>query len=145
MDNKEKILVSSCLLGLRTRYDGKSVPCEGVITLLEKYTLIPFCPEIYGGLPTPRTPSERVGEGVMMNDGSDVTANYRRGAEAALELCRLMGIRRAVLKKKSPSCGKGEIYDGSFTGTLTRGDGVTTELLSSFGIEVYSEDEIDKL
>ena len=145
MEKTEKILVSSCLLGLKTRYDGRSVPCEEVLALSEKYTLIPFCPEIYGGLPTPRVPSERVGERVIMKDGRDVTENYFRGAMGALELCRMMGIKRAILKKKSPSCGKGRIYDGSFTGTLTDGDGVAAELLIAHGISVYSEDEIEKL
>ncbi len=141
----EKILVSACLLGLATRYDGKSVPCDAVIELSDKYTLIPFCPEIYGGLPTPRTPSERVGERVMMRDGRDVTDNYKRGAEAAIELCRTLGIRRAVLKSKSPSCGRGLIYDGSFSGNLISGDGVAAELLSSHGIEVYGEGELSLL
>ena len=139
----EKILVSACLLGLPTRYDGKSVPYEGVIRLKDKYTLIPFCPEIYGGLPTPRTPSECVGELVIMKDGRDVTENYKKGAEGALEICRLFGIRRAVLKSKSPSCGKGIIYDGSFSRQLRNGDGVTAELLQRNGIEVFTEDELD--
>ena len=141
----EKILVSACLLGLATRYDGRSVPCDGVVRLSDKYTLIPFCPEIYGGLPTPRTPSERVGEKVLMKDGRDVTENYRKGAEEALRLCQTLGIRRAVLKSKSPSCGRGLIYDGSFTGVLTEGLGVTAELLASHGIEVLCEDGLSLL
>ncbi|MBQ7362944.1 MAG: DUF523 domain-containing protein [Clostridia bacterium] len=141
----EKILVSACLLGLSTRYDGKSVPCDAVIKLSDRYTLIPYCPEIYGGLPTPRTPSERVGKKVVMKDGRDVTENYNEGAEGALELCRMLGIRRAVLKSKSPSCGSGLIYDGSFSGTLVKGAGVTAELLLSSGIEVFSEDGLSEL
>lgn len=141
----EKILVSACLLGIDCRYDGRSVPREDVIALSEKYCLVPVCPEIYGGLPTPRIPSERVGQGVLMKDGTDVTENYLRGARAAHLLCRQMGIKIAVLKAKSPSCGKGKIYDGSFTGSLTERDGVTAEYLTRVGIKVYTEDEIGEL
>ncbi len=138
----EKILVSACLLGIPCRYDGRSVPSEEVIALGEKYCLVPICPEIYGGLETPRTPSERIGDRVMMRDGKDVTENYMRGARAALELCRLMNIKTAVLKAKSPSCGKGAIYDGSFSGTLTDRDGVTAEYLTRHGIKVLTENDI---
>ena len=141
----EKILVSACLLGIKCRYDGRSVPNDRVIALSKKYSLIPVCPEIYGGLPTPRTPSERVGERVLMRDGSDVTDNYMRGAVAAYELCRTLDVRVAVLKAKSPSCGRGEIYDGSFSGTLTDGDGVCAEYLTRMGIRVLTENEIDEI
>ena len=138
---KEKILVSACLLGLSCRYDGKEKPRKEIIALKEKYELIPFCPEIYGGLETPRTPSERVGDKVIMKDGRDVTENYRRGAEGALYLCKTMGIKKAILKERSPSCGSGKIYDGSFTGGLKDGDGVTAELLKKNGIEVFGESD----
>ena len=111
---KEAILISACLLGVRCRYDGGSKPQEPILRLMEKYTLIPVCPEQLGGLPTPRLPSERIGAQVVMKDGTDVTAAYRRGAEEALRLARLFGCRRAVLKERSPSCGSGTIYDGSF-------------------------------
>lgn len=141
----EKILVSACLLGISCRYDGKSVPNEGVMRLCEKYALVPVCPEIYGGLPTPRTPSERVGDKVLMRDGRDVTENYERGAEATLSLAKITGAKIAVLKAKSPSCGKGYIYDGSFTGTLAPRDGVTAEKLTRVGIKVFTENEIDEL
>ena len=126
----EKILVSACLLGIPCRYDGKSMPNEKVMALKEKYTLIPVCPEIYGGLPTPRTPSERVGDLVLMKDGKDVTENYNRGADATLKIAEVNGAKIAILKAKSPSCGKGMIYDGTFSGTLTAGDGVTVEKLT---------------
>ena len=144
----EKLLISSCILGVKSRYDGKSKKCiddSRLRALSEKYELVPFCPEIYGGLPTPRTPSERVGERVMMKSGLDVTENYERGAGEALSLCLLLGIKKALLKERSPSCGKGAIYDGSFTGTLTEGNGVAAELLISSGIAVFGESEIDKL
>ncbi len=141
----ENLLISACLLGIPCRYDGRSVKAVDVSALREKYNLIPVCPEIYGGLPTPRTPSERQGDKTVMKDGRDVTENYLRGAKAAYELCLELGCKKALLKEKSPSCGKGKIYDGSFTGTLTDGNGVTAEYLIARGIEVFCEGEIDKL
>ena len=145
MNEKKKILVSACLLGNPCRYDGKSKPCEKVIALSQKYELIAVCPESDGGLPTPRTPSERVGERVLMRDGCDVTENYREGALLALEVCREKRINLAVLKARSPSCGKGKIYDGSFSGKLVDRSGVTAEMLMDMGIRVLTEEEIDEL
>ena len=141
----ENILISACLLGIGCRYDGKHKANSEVLSLGEKYNLIPVCPEIYGGLPTPRVPSERIGDKVMMKDGNDVTENYKRGAMEALELCRIYNIKTAILKERSPSCGKGEIYDGTFSGTLTERDGVTAELLIANGIRVLGESEINIL
>ena len=114
----ENILVSACLLGIGCRYDGKHKADLNVLKLKEKYNLIPVCPEIYGGLTTPRVPSERIGDKVMMKDGRDVTENYTRGANEALELCRIFNIKTAILKERSPSCGKGEIYDCVVVHTL---------------------------
>lgn len=142
---KEKILVSACLLGVGCRYDGLSKPNSAVISLARDYELVPFCPEIYGGLPTPRIPSEIVGERVLMKDGTDVTEQYKRGAMEALRLCRLLGINKACLKAKSPSCGVGLVYDGSFSGRLVEGDGVTSLLLKEESILVFTEDRIDIL
>lgn len=141
----ENIIVSACLLGIGCRYDGKHKANPDVIKLTEKYNLIPVCPEIYGGLPTPRVPSERIGDKVMMKDGRDVTENYQRGARETLEMCRIYNVKTAILKQRSPSCGKGEIYDGSFTGALTERDGVTAELLLANGIKVIGESEINIL
>ena len=144
----EKIIVSACLLGAATRYDGKSKPSiseEKIKLLTERYHIIPVCPEIYGGLPTPRIPSERVGERVKMKDGRDVTENYMKGADETLALCRLFGVKKALLKAKSPSCSKSGIYDGSFSGTLVEGVGVTSELLIKNGIEIFDENDIDAL
>ena len=141
----KNVLISACLLGIPCRYDGRSMPSDYVIALRDKYNLIPVCPEIYGGLPTPRVPSERIGDRVLMQDGSDVTGNYKRGAECAFALCEMYGIDLAILKEKSPSCGTGKIYDGSFTGALTDGYGVTAELLRSKGIRVIGESEIPTL
>ena len=141
----DKLLVSACLLGAPCRYDGKSKPLAGIERLREEYELVPVCPEREGGLPTPRTPSERRGEAVVMQDGTDVTAQYRRGAEAALKLCRREGCAAALLKERSPSCGSGAIYDGTFTHTLIPGDGVTAELLRQNGVRIYGESELDLL
>ena len=141
----DKLLVSACLLGAPCRYDGKSKPLAGIERLRETYELVPVCPEQEGGLPTPRTPSERRGEAVVMQDGTDVTAQYRRGAEAALKLCRREGCAAALLKERSPSCGSGSIYDGSFTHTLIPGDGVAAELLRQNGVRIYGESELDLL
>lgn len=141
----ENILVSACLLGVSCRYDGKSKANEAVLALREKYNLIPVCPEVFGGLPTPRVPSERIGDKVMMEDGHDVTENYMRGADEAVRLCELYGIKIAILKERSPSCGKGKIYDGTFSGTLTPRDGVAAERLMAIGVRVLGESEIDIL
>ena len=141
----KNILISACLFGLPCRYDGKSVTSDAPQKLSEKYNLIPVCPEIYGGLPTPRPPSERVGEKTLMRDGTDVTENYKRGAECALMLCKKYGCEIAVLKERSPSCGVGKIYDGSFSGTLKDGDGVTAEYLKKHGITVIGDEHIDEL
>lgn len=142
---KSAILVSACLLGICCRYDGDSKPNSDTIKLRERFILIPVCPEVDGGLPTPRTPSERVGDRVLMRDGKDVTENYRAGAEAALDLAHRFGCVAALLKARSPSCGSKLIYDGSFSGKLTERDGVAAELFKSKGIDVYTEDEIDNL
>lgn len=141
----EKILVSACLLGVRCRYDGKSVPCGALLQRLDTLDLVPVCPEILGGLPTPRTPAERQGSRVTAKDGRDVTAQYRRGAEEALRLAQLLGCRYALLKERSPSCGCGKIYDGSFTGTLTGGDGTAAGLLRANGLQVFGETQLEQL
>lgn len=140
-----KILVSACLLGMRVRYDGDSKPSEPVMRLLKEHELIPVCAEVFGGLPTPRVPAERIGKRVIARDGRDVTAEYVRGAEEVARLARLYGCTHAVLKEKSPSCGKGRIYDGTHTGTLTDGNGVLAEMLMEMGVKVVGETEIDKL
>ena len=136
------ILVSACLLGVNCRYNAVPVACPGVLALMEKHTLIPVCPEQLGGLTTPRAPSERRAGGVYMDTGADVTACYARGAAEALRIARLYGCKCAILKEHSPSCGSGVIYDGSFTGKLVPGDGVTAELLKEHGITVLGETEL---
>ena len=135
----ENILVSACLLGERCRYDGKSKPCDEVIKLNEKYNLIPVCPEVLGGLETPRTPCEIQNDRVISADGIDRTIEYTTGAQIALEIAKENNCKVAILKSKSPSCGKGKIFDGTFSGTLTDGNGITAQLLSDYGIKVYNE------
>lgn len=139
------LLISACLLGVPCRYDGSSKPHPLAEALAARYHLVPVCPEQLGGLATPRPPAERQGDRVTARTGADVTEAYRRGAESALTLCRLLDCRAAVLKERSPSCGHGEIYDGTFTAALTAGDGVTAELLSAHGIPVYGESRIQEL
>ncbi|MBQ8432643.1 MAG: DUF523 domain-containing protein [Clostridia bacterium] len=141
----KKLIISACLLGEPCRYDGKSKPCDAVIALGERYQLLPVCPECMGGLPTPRPPSEIRGARVTNCEGRDVTANYCAGAEATLRLAMAEGCDTAILKEKSPSCGSGRIYDGSFSGTLTAGDGICAALLKAHGIRVLGESEIEEL
>ena len=141
----KSIAVSNCLLGYPCRYDGKGIPCVDVIALKDKYNLIPVCPEELGGLPTPRIPAEIVGDRVIRRDGTDITAEYILGAKIALTYALENGCNMAILKSKSPSCGKGQIYDGTFTGTLTHGDGITVRLFEARGIQVINERETDKL
>ena len=141
------ILVSACLLGVCCRYDGKGNPNEDVLSLLnrEDVTLVPVCPEQLGGMPTPRIPSERLGNAVVNRAGEDVTEHFLRGAEEALRIAKLYGCRMAILKERSPSCGCGRIYDGSFSGNLTDGSGVTAELLLKEGIRVCGESRISNI
>ena len=139
------ILVSACLLGCPCRYDGAAKAAPRVLALMERHTLIPVCPEQLGGLPTPRLPSERREGGVFDRGGKDVTVQYRQGAEEVLRLARLYGCTHAVLKERSPSCGSGQIYDGSFSHVLVPGSGVAAELLAQNGITVLGESQADIL
>ena len=141
----EPILISACLLGAACRYDGGSNPVLSVEALMGRCQLVPVCPEQLGGLPTPREPAERTEGGVVTKTGADVSAQFQRGAEQALHLARLYGCKAAVLKERSPSCGSGEVYDGTFSGRLTPGDGVTAALLKANGIAVYGESDLDAL
>ena len=139
------ILISGCLLGLKCRYDGKEKKLPEIEKLIEIYNLIPVCPEQLGGLPTPRIPAERVNNKVVNQAGVDVTKEYQLGAEEALKVAKLYNCKKAILKEKSPSCGCGKIYDGTFSKNLIVGNGVTADLLLKNGIEIFGESEIDKL
>ena len=133
------ILISACLLEADCRYSGVRGSYPELKALAEKYHLIPVCPEQMGGLPTPRTPSEIVGDKVLAKDGRDVTAQFEKGAEEALRMAQLFHCKYAILKANSPSCGYGTIYDGTHSGVLTRGNGKTAELLSRNGIIILNE------
>lgn len=141
---KKRAIVSACLLGVNCKYSGgnNALPPDKLRKLMDEYELIPVCPEAYGGLTTPRAPSERIGDKVISENGRDVTTEYEKGAETALFLAKTFGAEIAFLKENSPSCGCGRIYDGSFSGTLTDGDGVTAELLKKNGITVIGESKL---
>ena len=149
-----KILVSACLLGVRCRYDGAAKPCAKAIDYLKDREVVRMCPEVMGGFSIPHPANEiQTSEGVLRvtdAEGTDNTAMFEEGARKVVELARRTGCTHAILKAKSPSCGVGEIYDGTFTGTLVPGDGVATRLLREEGIvvatektceEVFSQDE----
>ncbi|MDI3534569.1 MAG: hypothetical protein PWQ82_934 [Thermosediminibacterales bacterium] len=145
------ILVSACLTGLCCKYNGGSNYNEKVYKLVEMRKAIPFCPEQLGGLPTPRPPSEIInGDGkdiflgkakVINSSGEDVTQKFIKGAEESLKLAKTMRVKKAILKSRSPSCGCGMIYDGTFSGRKKKGNGVTAELFMQNGIEVITEEE----
>ena len=136
------IIVSACLAGYRCRYDGKVNPDPQIVDLGKNGKAVPVCPEMMGGLPCPRVPAERTADGrrVVMRDGTDVTEAFMRGASETLRIAELYGCDRAILKARSPSCGKGTVYDGTFSGTLKTGNGVTAELLMQHGVAVESKE-----
>ena len=141
----ERILISACLVGDNVKYNGGNNKSPLIEKLLEKYELSPFCPEVEGGLKTPRAPSERQGGRVVNNEGQDVTTAFERGAELAFNICLFLKIKKVILKERSPSCGAHEIYDGTFSHRVIPGMGVTAEYLKEKGIEVYTENDINSL
>ena len=142
---REPLLVSACLLGENCKYNGGNNYNAAVELLRKRYILLPVCPEQDGGLPTPRESSERLGDSVVSKSGADVTAYFQCGAQHALDIACAHGCTHALLKERSPSCGCGAIYDGTFTGTVVEGDGVTAQLLQQHGITVYGESRIQEL
>ena len=142
-----KILISSCLLGELVRYDGQAKPIDNPVLAqwLAADVLISICPEVSGGLPTPRPPAEIVSPGTVKTcEGNDVTQAFNRGAQRALAVCQTHEIKMAILKQSSPSCGSQWIYDGSFSGNKIRGEGVTCQLLRSHGIAVFCEQTLEE-
>lgn len=139
---EKPIIVSACLAGVFCRYNGDIEPLEDVVELVRQNKAIPFCPEVFGGLPTPRQPCEILGGKVIDSDGIDRTTEFMRGAEEGLRLAKLTGCTEAILKARSPSCGSGTIYDGTFTSTRIPGDGVFAKLLKENGITVRSEEDL---
>ncbi|MBQ3408247.1 MAG: DUF523 domain-containing protein [Clostridia bacterium] len=142
------IFVSGCLVGLNCKYNGGNNYDERIFNLVKEGKAIPICPEQLGGLKTPRNPAEiqnKDGERkVVTCEGEDVTTQYRKGAEEILELAKKLGVKEAILQPRSPSCGKGFIYDGSFSKNKIEGNGITAELLIGNGINVYMPDEYFK-
>lgn len=149
------IIVSACLCGLNTRYDGKNNLSEKVAALLREGKAIAVCPEQLGNLSTPRPPHEiKGGDGeavlkgkakIISADDKDGTIYFVKGAEETLKIAFEAGATTAILKAKSPSCGYGKIYDGTFSKTLIEGNGVTAELLFKNGIRIYTEDDIENI
>ena len=142
---KTRILVSACLLGENCKYNGGNNKNEDVMALRKYFTLIPVCPECFGNLPIPRLPSEIKDGRVLAKDGRDVTDAFVSGAEHTLYIAKEHNCPCAVLKERSPSCGFGTIYDGSFSGTLINGNGITADLLYQNEIQVFGETELSKL
>ena len=135
----EKILVSACLLGINCKYNGNNNKNDKVLEYIKDKEVIPICPEIMGGLSTPRIPAEILNDKVVNSEGLDVTDSFKKGANEVLYLAKLFNVKKAILKAKSPSCGVGEIYDGTFTHTKISGDGITARLLKENNIEVITE------
>ncbi len=135
----EKILVSACLLGDKTRYDGKDNFFPFLNELAKKYELVPFCPEVEAGLSIPRSPAEIVRNEVINKEGVNLTKQYNDSAEKAYRICQFLGIKIAILKDGSPACGSRTIHNGKFDGGKVEGLGVTARYLISKGIRVYSE------
>lgn len=146
------IIVSSCLAGMKVRYNGTDCLNAGIQQLLDSGRAVTVCPELMGGFSTPREPAEITGgsgrdvlEGkarVADRTGNDVTAMYVAGAYAALKQARSLGATMVVLKENSPSCGSSMIYSGDFAGVKMPGEGVTAALLRLHGIEVISENQL---
>lgn len=134
------ILISACLAGIPCRYDGRDTANQNIIKLLKEGKAIPVCPEQLGGLSTPRIPCEITKNKVINKTGNDLTENFTKGAEIVLDIAKKCNCKTAILKSKSPSCGTGKIYDGTFSGNLINGNGITADLLIANGIEVFTED-----
>ncbi len=135
-------LVSACLAGLNVRFDGKNKANAKIVKLVKEGKAIPVCPELLAGLSVPRSQVEIKNGKVFTKDETDVTDAFLKAAEKTLELAKKHGVKEAIFKARSPSCGKGMVYDGSFSGKLVEGTGITTELLLKNGIKVVTEEEI---
>ena len=141
----EVILVSACLLGENCKYNGGNNYQEKIELLKKKYDIIPICPEVLGGLSTPRSPSEIKNYRVINKDGLDVTKNFMLGRDKVINIVKYAKVKKALLKENSPSCGVNHIYDGKFSHTLINGEGITTNALRKLGVEIYSENDIEEL
>lgn len=142
---KKKLLISACLCGKNTKYNGGNNLVPYLQELKDSFDLFLICPEVMGGLPTPRDPSENQGDLVFSDKGKNVTSEFQLGAERALEIARKNDIHLALLKESSPSCGSHKIYDGTFSGKKILGEGVTAKLLKENHIKVFSEEQLNEL
>ena len=136
---KIEFVVSACLAGCKCRYDGKDNLCPKVKQLVEEGRAVTVCPEVMGGMTTPRIPSERKDNKVINSIGEDNTAYFVKGVEKSIEIVKEHNIKKAILKAKSPSCGNKYIYDGTFSKTLVEGKGMLAEKLTELGLEIYDE------
>lgn len=143
----QHLLISACLIGSNCKYSGGTNKLDDaqLSALRKKYKLFPVCPEVSGGLSTPRDPSEQFNGRVYSCSGEDVTDEFEKGAQTALKLCRRFAIDTALMKQSSPSCGSKTVYDGTFSHTLIEGNGITVELLKKEGINVMSENNINEV
>lgn len=142
---KQKLLISACLCGENTKYNGGNNLIKDLDLIKNKYDIVLICPEVMGGLPTPRHPSEILGTKVVSDDGRDVSKEFTSGAQIALHIAQKNHIKLALLKESSPSCGKTLVHDGTFSGHKVPGQGITARLLAQEGIEIFTEKEIEKL
>lgn len=140
-----KILVSACLLGENCKYDGGNNLSRKVLDFVRGHEVIPVCPEVMGGLSTPRHPAEICNDKVVNNKGISVDEAFRKGAALALRLAQEKGVTMAILQPRSPSCGSRQIYDGTFTRKLIPGQGIFARLLSQHGIKVVEPEELELL
>ena len=139
---KENALISACLLGVKCRYDASDFYCPATVNLLQKYNLIPFCPELLAKMPIPRAAVEIVRSRAVTQNGEDQTKQFLAGAKKSLMLAKKFKIKKAFLKSGSPSCGCDLIYDGSFSGKLIAGKGFVAHLFSKNNIRTFSENSI---
>ena len=140
-----KIGVSACLVGENTKYDGKNNYNPYVMEYLKDKEVVLICPEVYGGLPTPRIPSEQIKDIVVNQKGEDVTNQFRKGALISLEKLQKENVKVLILKAKSPSCGYKQVYDGTFSKTLIDGHGVFAKLAIAHGFTIYTEKDIEEM
>lgn len=142
-------IVSACLAGIKCRYDGDTQKNDEIVRLVEEGKAMLVCPEVLGGLPIPRIPCEIIydkdgNKKIINKEGKDCTKEFLDGAKKTLAIAEIVGAKKAILKSKSPSCGCGQIYDGTFSGELVEGNGITCDLLKDNGIEVYTEKDFEK-
>lgn len=143
MENEKVKLMSACLLGVCCRYDGKSKLSKKAVEIFKKGNVILVCPEQLGGLATPRASAEIQDDGRVLNkEGEDVTKSFKKGAEETLKIAKMINAEEFIVKSKSPSCGFGKIYDGTFSGNLIDGKGITSDLLNKNNIKITTEEDI---